>query len=464
MLLNSYNDAPGNFALDDLCKKYGKNAAQAFYDCPGEDYAKSARLWALNSRLAYINSVGAVYDLIYKRFYKSRGELLYAFANETYLVPKANGEGFKEANAADQWLKWPHRLTFDDLNYLPGQPEIVGKTINTWHGYAVEPVKGDVKPFLALVRLLFGKDRKAEKWFIQWLAYPLQHPGTKLAQAVLFHSLTQGVGKSLIGEFVGDIYGENFNIVSQDELHSQFNEWQANKQFIVGEEITGRNSRADADRLKNMITRQLFNVNKKFQPTYQQNDYIAYLLTSNQPDAAFLDTNDRRYFVHEITAEPASDEFYERVSKSRRNGGASHLFYYLLHEVDTSDFNPKAKAPTTESKQQMIELSKSDVERFAIDIIRNPDAVILSGRMETCDQELVDTDAITAMADRSCSRPVSSNAVSRALRRAGITPRLVRVGSRVITLWPVRNTTKWHNAKSAQWSTQYAKYERSKKF
>ncbi len=452
---------PGKIGLDDFLLK---RKADAFMKLRQEAYAESARLWHLNGRLAWINSVGATYDLAYKRFYKSKAELLYAFANEIYLVPKSNGDGFKEVNAAEQWLKWPHRLTFDDLNYLPGQPETVDKTINTWPGYAVQPAKGNVKPFLDLVRHIFGKDRKAEKWFLQWCAYPLQHPGTKLAQAVLFHSLTQGVGKSLVGEILGDIYGENFNIVSQDELHSPFNEWQANKQFIVGEEITGRNSRVDADRLKNMITRQLFNVNKKFQPTYQQNDYVAYLLTSNQPDAAFLDTNDRRYFVHEITAEPANDKFYERVSKSRRNGGASHLFYYLLHEVDTSNYNPKAKAPTTESKQQMIELSKSDVDRFAIDIIRNPDAVLLSGRMTTCDQELVDTDAITAMADRSCSRPVSSNAVSRALRRAGITPRIVRVGRRVITLWPVRNTEKWDKAKPAQWSEQYAKYEANIKF
>lgn len=427
-----------------------------------EPFAESSRLWGLNARLAYINSVGAIYDLKYGRFYKSKAELLYAFANDNYTVQKADGR-FKDVNAAEQWLKWRHRLTYDNLNYLPGQPETVGRTLNTWLGYAIKPAKGSVKPILDLVRLLFGKDRKAEQWFLQWLAYPLQHPGTKLSQAVLLHSLTQGVGKSLIGEIVGDIYGENFNLVSQDELHSQFNEWQANKQFIVGEEITGRNSRRDADRLKNMITRQLFNVNRKFQPTYQQDDFISYLLTSNQPDAAFLDDADRRYFVHEITADAASDEFYSGVSKCRRNGGAAAFFYYLLDEVDTSNFNPKARAPTTESKNQMIELSKSDVDRFAQDIIRNPDAVLRTARNDF-PQELVDTDAITSMANWNCDRHISSSAVCKALRRVGIRPRLVRVGSDVLTLWPIRNVQKWAKRDPKYWSNHYAKYHPHQKF
>ena len=462
MSSNFCSNEPPKIGLDDFCVLEGKNAAKAFMALPEEIYEESARLWKLNERLAFINKVGKVYDLKYERFYTSRADFLYAFANEIYAVPKANGEGFKEVNAAELWLKWRHRLEFDELNYLPGQPPIVGRTLNIWPGYGCEPKKGSVKEILELVRHLLGKDRKAEKWLWQWFAYPLQHPVTKLSQAVIFHSLTQGVGKSLLGEIMGDIYGENFNIVSQDELHAPFNEWLVCKQFIVGEEITGRNSRVDEGRLKNMITRQQFTVNKKNQPTYTQNDYLAYLFLSNQPDAAFLDDNDRRYFVHEIAAEAKSDAFYKRVSKWRRAGGASHLFYYLLHEVDTSDFNPKAKPPLTESKKQMIEISKSDLDVFASDIIRNPRSVFNQDRVPI-EGDLFELAQIAALAVKRCNRFITTTATGKALRRAGFADRPVKVSGETLRLWPLRNTEAWRKREGTLWATHYKKIEKWRK-
>jgi len=136
----------------------------------------------------------------------------------------------------------------------------------------------------------------------------------------LLQSRRQGVGKSFVGYIIGDIYGENFNVVGLEELHGAFNGWVVSKQFILGEEITGTYSRKEADRIKNMITREKVYVRLKYQPEYSMEDCANYLFTSNHVDALFLDEFDRRVVVHEIRAEAKPNAFYTRIDKWRSNG------------------------------------------------------------------------------------------------------------------------------------------------
>ncbi len=143
-----------------------------------------------------------------------------------------------------------------------------------------------------------------------------------------------------------DIYGENFVVVDHEAMKGNFNGWVVNKQFILGEEITGNNSRAQADRLKNMITREPIHVNEKYQPEYDIEDCANILLTSNHVDAVFVEDTDRRFVIIEIKGEPMPLSFTNVLTIGVR-GGASYWFNYLLHEVDLSDYDPKRPALTT---------------------------------------------------------------------------------------------------------------------
>lgn len=60
------------------------------------------------------------------------------------------------------------------------------------------------------------------RWFWQWLAYPIQHPGTKLFSAVLIIG-PQGSGKNLLGMLMQAIYGRNYRLIGPGELHGDFN-------------------------------------------------------------------------------------------------------------------------------------------------------------------------------------------------------------------------------------------------
>ena len=276
-------------------------------------------------------------------------------------------------------------------------------------------------------------------------------------QVVLLHSRTQGVGKTFVGEIMGEIYGDNFNIVSQDELHSSFNEWLVGKQFILGEELSGGDNRKDADRLKNMFTRKLFNVNIKFQPNYVMQDCANYLLTSNRVDALFLDDDDRRAFVHEIKSKAKSEKFYKRIGKWLDNGGAAHLFHYLLNDVDTRDFNPRAHAPRTVARQNMIDLSKSDLDIWAAQVLKNPDDVFRLGDT-IVERELFTATELISFAPKPGGRDASTIGISKSLRRVNICMRELGTHKGTKKLFAVRISKAWEKRTDRQWAEHYKIY------
>src|SRR3546814_19621821 len=70
---------------------------------------------------------------------------------------------------------------------------------------------------------------------------------------VLIYGRKHGTGKSLIGYSLGRIYGKKFTEIKQKNLHENHNEWAENKQFIMGDDITGSTKREDNDLLKNLV-------------------------------------------------------------------------------------------------------------------------------------------------------------------------------------------------------------------
>src|ERR1044072_7309831 len=96
-----------------------------------------------------------------------------------------------------------------------------GLCFNVWPGWGCEPKKGDITLWKKLLDHLFtDADKEDRIWFERWLAYPLQHPGTKMYSAAVMHGIYHGTGKSLIGFMMGKIYGRNFTEVSKDMLDS----------------------------------------------------------------------------------------------------------------------------------------------------------------------------------------------------------------------------------------------------
>lgn len=413
--------------LDDFLVHAGPSSNEMFRQLlsEAEPLGLTAPLWSLNDKYVYVQDPGLIVDQTtrFKASPSAFKEHLQAPLNYQERSLKADGSvSFKAVSAAAAWLKWPLRTEVTKITYQPGAERFIQNPhplFNIWPGWGVEAAEDDVSLFLQLVDHIFtGAEPEAKEWFLKWCAYPLQHPGTKLFSSAVIHGIRHGTGKSLIGYTLGRIYGKNFTEISQMDLHNSFNEWAEGKQFVMGDDVTGSNKRADADFLKKLITQRELRVNGKYVPTYVVPDCINYFFTANHPDSFFLEDDDRRFFIHEVRVGPMSEEFYVEYDLWLDTGGSAAVFHYLLN-LDLGDFNPAAPAFKTMAKERMIANVQSDLAGWVRQLIATPDHVLRVGEV-VVDKDLLTSKELLAFYDPSGKTGTTANGLGRELARAGV--------------------------------------------
>ena len=325
----------------------------------------------------------------------------------------------------------------------PGEPQVTtDNCLNVWTGFAVEPLKGDVTPFGVLLRRLVP-DAKARRFIILWLAHLIQHPDSKMYTALVMWSHQQGVGKNLLFECITTIIGRQHSaVIGQSEIARDFNGWAADKIFAIGDEVASEDRRQHADKLKGLITGTTIQLNEKYQPAREVENLINFIFLSNSPSALFVDDHDRRYHIVEVTADRLPAAEADAFVKWRDNGGLAHLLHDL-QQVDLSKFNPKAPAPETEAKRQMIEDNRSDLEAWVASAMQTGPAIFF-GREIISSAEL----AMRYASDMSRTAP-SCKAVVNALKRQG-----ARAGKTQVRLSNGKKVRAFALARPEHWATQ----------
>ena len=405
---------------------------------------------AMNSKYVWLTGPMAIYRLSDGQ-YLSKDALRANYANTTVMAP-VDGI-FKPMTHFDAWLKSVERREFIDVDFVPGAPMVVNNHINLWRAWGATPVAGDTTLWNEMLDYVFGPGSPERKWIEQWFAYPLQHPGKKLNTAVVIWSVIQGVGKSLLAETVGRLYGTHCKTISAQELHNQFNGWANQSLFIIGEENSGNDRRADANKLKQMITGGTLFVNEKFRPAVECKNQMNFIFTSNHPDAFHLETTDRRFFVLSVDKSPLSAEFYDKfVAWRNSESGLAALMHHLLN-VDLTGFDPHGHAPVTRAKTEMVEHSKTELERWLNDALTDE---YIDG---TIGREIVTLDELVSLYHRdTASSRTTTTAMSKALRRI-VRYEQSRISARggrpnVVT---IRRHEFWATQDRADWATEFGK-------
>lgn len=372
--------------LDDYLISDGKSGLD--YLLQGASHLTAVEaLFEMNSRIALLlEGDHEVVDLKWASKMKAT-QLTYRTAKTVdERVLRSDGKiSHERVNAASLWLTWPLHTVARRLIYNPSLPakQLVESEdgeidFNTWPGLRVFPIKGDVSPFTILIDHLFtGAEQGIKKWFLDWLAYPLQNLGTKLLSAVMLHGLVHGSGKTLVGETMRRIYGSAYTKIGHSELTTPHNEWAASRSFILGDDITGMDKLEIHDTLKVMITQTTMRINPKGLTAYELDDHINWLFTSNRPNAFIIDNGDRRFMVWEVPASVGKLErqFYIDYMTWLDGDGAAALLYWFLKR-DVSKFDPGDAAPETKAKRKMREEARSDIANWVGDLRMNADEML----------------------------------------------------------------------------------------
>ena len=285
---------------------------------------------------------------------------------------------------APEWMKWQHRLTALRISFEPQKLQFHDGCYNLWPGLAIEPKQGSVALWSELLDRLFkAEDKATRKWFEQWLAYPLQHPGTKLKTAALLWSRAEGTGKSTILEVMKSIYDRLYVGMNDSAVDLGYTDWLVNKLFVGVDDCAAKNRDDHAAKWKNLITANDLIVQQKYVAAYKINLYANFLLTSNEANSLRLSAFDRRYFVYETENWGKSkedraawfNEFYAWLAKPDTPAALLHHFLNL----DMEGFSPDAPAPMTEAKEAMQSASLGPMDQWVKDLLDAPDAMLRLG-------------------------------------------------------------------------------------
>ena len=242
--------------------------------------------------------------------------------------------------------------------------------VNLFAGLPLDPIKGDCADLLALLVHLLSESADTDagilevlNFVLNWLAYPLKHPGAKMATALVIHG-PQGTGKNLFFEAYARIFGEYAAVIGQAQLESRYNDWASRKLFLIGDEIVASNELTHhKNALKSYVTADTVQVETKFQPVRTEKNHANFVFLSNDNRPLALERDDRRHLVVYCPPKQPAD-LYTSVRASL-DKGAVEAFYEFLLSRDTGDFHAHSLPPMTNAKRELVELGLRPAERFA---------------------------------------------------------------------------------------------------
>lgn len=262
-------------------------------------------------------------------------------------------------NSFPIWHKSPSREIIEakKIVFDPEGKQGAG-IINMFTGFETKPKAGDVEPLLEHLHLLCGTDEVFD-WVIKWTAYPLQHPGAKMATALVFHG-KEGTGKNIFWDAVKAVYGRYGVMITQSQIESEFNAWMSAKLFILANEVLSRRERRHIKgRLKALVTESTVMINQKNMPIRDEENHANFVFLSNEADPIDTDRFDRRYQI--INCEHVLSKEYYRDLKASIDIGA--LYHYLI-SVNLGDFNPHTAPILNDAKEALLRLNMRSEQLF----------------------------------------------------------------------------------------------------
>ena len=234
---------------------------------------------------------------------------------------------------------------------------------------AVETVKAHLRKFFPDVR---------ERYiFTSWLAHNVQRPGVKIRWAPYLHGY-EGDGKSFFVELLAAVMGaRQVRTVSGSTLQSNFTDWAMGYAAIGIEEMKqhGHDRHDVMNRIKPFITNSTVEIHPKGKASYVAPNTANYLILSNFLDGAPIDENSRRYmFVssgirqEELLQMNESGYFVDLFATLSEHPGA--LRSWLLDFKVAAEFDANGRAPETDIRRTVVELSRTETESVARDAIR----------------------------------------------------------------------------------------------
>jgi hypothetical protein len=264
--------------------------------------------------------------------------------------------------------------------FMPGQPTLYSYDgidyANSYTEAGIPELPGPLSPveeeavqiFLGHLEHIIANEND-RRIFLDFLTFIVKYPGQRVNWAILLQG-AEGDGKSFFSAVLSAVLGENnVNLIAGNALEEKYNPWAENALvcFIEDVRLHGNNRFDAINTLKPMITNHKVSIRRMQTNLYSVVNTMNYIMTANVKDAMPVGEEDSRIFPIFTRFQRSTDldlfksqnpHYYDRLFAILQFAGALRQFF-LLRDI-SPDFNPKARAPKSSYRREMILLNKSE--------------------------------------------------------------------------------------------------------
>tara|TARA_R100001594_G_scaffold150266_1_gene210781 strand:- start:1274 stop:3415 length:2142 start_codon:yes stop_codon:yes gene_type:complete len=293
------------------------------------------------------------------------------------------GEGGKGKRFIYNYVLDPDKRMVNCIDFYPNPAKCPSDVYNLFTGFHIEsindiPTQEDIDDYQIIldhIRLLVddGEDYVDDcyEYVLDWSAQIFQEPDIKSFTMIIIKG-GEGIGKSLLVQQLGYMMGEKYYYSTANcvnDLFGNFNSVGKNRLLINIDEVENSQTDKVYEQLKNLITRNKVHINEKFEKPLIINDYIRYLMTTNNEAVIKISDTNRRFVAFE-SIHPARKDI-DKVIKAFFNDKALRLFYNMLMERDLSGRDWKI-FPKTKYYKRCLDASISPTWKFLNDLFSSP--------------------------------------------------------------------------------------------
>jgi len=272
---------------------------------------------------------------------------------------------------ADYWLRHKERAEYPaGIVFEPGETR-TPETFNIFRGWPIEPKRGGKYDlFLDHIRdNICQGDSKLYTWVIMWIAHIFQEPDRKVGTALVLRG-KQGVGKTILGRVIGHLLGPYYKIVASARyLIGNFNSHLENALLLQAEEAFWAGEKDAEGTLKDLITSDTNQIERKYHEPVQVANHVRVLITSNENWIVPTGRDDRRFAVLDVGEAQRNDHKYfgAMMRQLEENDGYAALLDFLLSlKIDEGVIR---KVPSTAARTEQKHHSLSVDEECWLDIL-----------------------------------------------------------------------------------------------